>query len=347
MKPVFSSAGLLAALAVGLASAQSTPTISRYVALGDSLTAGYQSGGLRADGQRAAYPTLLAKALKVPFALPLTQDPGCPPPLGARAAPTSCQRLNPGEKVSDFAVPGAQVGDVRASSAKSVTPGARPLYTLILGPDDTQVSAALKSRPDLITLWIGSNNILGPVLSGNLSAATPPAQFEASYARLLDALKPSGARVVLLTVPDVTRVPALIPGARLAELGLGDASCAGSQAKVSAATLLRGGLTATFANKLSCSGPGVLTPQEVRRAQETVNAYNTSIRRLAAGRGYAVFEVGDLLTNSRDVFTLDFSNPFGPDFSLDGVHPSSLAHAKLAAALTEFIKRTYNVQPAP
>ena len=345
MKRLLRLAALLGAYTWAAATAQaqapSSAAISRYVALGDSLTAGYQSGGLRADGQRAAFPVALAAALRVPLAMPLTQDPGCPPPLGARAAATSCRRLNPGERAGDLAVPGARVEDVLGTSAATAAPAARALYSLILGPTDTQVSAALKARPDLITLWVGSNNILGPVLRGDVGAATPPAQFEASYAKLLDALRPAGARLVLLTVPDVTRVPALVPAARLFELGLGDASCKNSGAKLSAGALLGAGLAGSFAHKLSCGGPGALTPQDIRRAQELVAAYNASIHKLAAARGYAVFEVGDLLAGAEDVFTLDFSSPFGPDFSLDGVHPSSLAQAKLAGALAAFVKRTY------
>src|SRR5687767_1400548 len=48
-----------------------------YVAMGNSLTAGFQSGGLRADWQKASYPAKLAEAMGITdFQLPLIDSPG-------------------------------------------------------------------------------------------------------------------------------------------------------------------------------------------------------------------------------------------------------------------------------
>lgn len=315
------------------APASAQTALERYVSLGDSITAGYQSGGLRADGQARAYPVLLAKRLGVGFAAPLGRDPGCPPPLGARTGAASCARLTPGAVVSNFAVPGARVEDLLTARASTVAASARPLYSLILGPNDSQVSAALKARPQLISVWIGANNVLGAALSGDAASATPPAQFERAYAALLGALKPANARLVLLTVPDVTSVPALVPGARLAGFGLGDASCANTQNRVPITRLLGGELP------LSCDAPYALTPSEARAVQETVAAYNASIRRLAAREGALVFDVNEVQTSANATYDPTSAAPFGPDFSLDGVHPSNSAHARLANALAAFLGR--------
>src|SRR5687768_12826958 len=59
------------------------PDLNRYVAMGSSITMGFASGGLTADGQRASWPAQLASREGVDFTLPLIDGPGCPPPLAA------------------------------------------------------------------------------------------------------------------------------------------------------------------------------------------------------------------------------------------------------------------------
>ena len=314
-------------------------SIGKYVALGDSLTAGFQSGGLTAAGQRAAYPVLLASRAQRPMHAPEGKDPGCPPPMGAASTADSCVRVNPGVETGNFAVPGARVEDLTRRTAANAG-GAGPLYSLILGPSDTQVSGALKARPDFISVWIGANNVLPAALNGNPALATPLNEFRDHYAELLDALAPSGARVLLMTVPDVTAVPALVPAARLAQLGVGDASCAGSANRVSASRVVQAYAAGV---KVSCSHPEALTPSEAETVRNTVSAYNAVITQLGAARGMKVFDVGFLVArlDSHDLDPMRFAAPFGADYSQDGVHPSSVAHGKLAAALVAFVNATF------
>ena len=54
---------------------------ARYVAFGNSITAGIQSGGLSDSLQLLAYPVLLAQAMGTPFNYPKLNNPGCPPPI--------------------------------------------------------------------------------------------------------------------------------------------------------------------------------------------------------------------------------------------------------------------------
>ena len=65
---------------VGLEDSPGAPLLTRYVALGNSLTAGLQSGGLTDSLQLRAYPVLIAQQGEVPFNAPLLARPGCPPP---------------------------------------------------------------------------------------------------------------------------------------------------------------------------------------------------------------------------------------------------------------------------
>ena len=76
--------GLTAALVGGAAFAQ--VDFSRYVALGDSLTAGYASGGLAKYYQDYSFPALIARQAGVTnFQQPIISDPGISPVLQLKA----------------------------------------------------------------------------------------------------------------------------------------------------------------------------------------------------------------------------------------------------------------------
>jgi len=60
----------------------------RYVSLGNSITAGFQSAGIVDSTQRNAYPNLLARAAGgIPFQQPMFARPGCPPLMTAPLTP--------------------------------------------------------------------------------------------------------------------------------------------------------------------------------------------------------------------------------------------------------------------
>ena len=64
------------------------PIFKSYVALGNSLTAGYQSGGINDSTQAQSYAVLLARAMGTRFAYPALAKPGCPPPINNFLAQT-------------------------------------------------------------------------------------------------------------------------------------------------------------------------------------------------------------------------------------------------------------------
>src|SRR5919198_4936394 len=57
------------------------PLFDRYVSMGNSITAGFQSGGINDSTQSQSYAVLLARAMHAPFFSPLMNKPGCPPPF--------------------------------------------------------------------------------------------------------------------------------------------------------------------------------------------------------------------------------------------------------------------------
>lgn len=207
------------------------PLFQSYVSLGNSLTAGYQSGGIDDSTQQRAYPVLLAQQFGTRFAYPSLANPGCPPPIAnfqtqARVTPTgypaststSCYLRTPTsvtDVLNNVAVPGANVADLTSVLGTS----ANPLTTFVLG-GLTQAQRALVAKPTFATIWIGNNDVLEPALGGLSPAGpapTPLASFTASYDAMIAQLVAGAPNIkgVLMGVVQVAAAPQLFPAAAL------------------------------------------------------------------------------------------------------------------------------------
>lgn len=201
----------------------------RYISLGNSIAAGFQSGGINDSTQRQAFPVLLAGqaglATGTEFSYPTLAGRGCPPPLtnnvtGIRVGGdtlTGCDlRVTPTPALlNNLAVPGAQAQDLLSNTATAPSTYER-LATVFLG-GRTEVQAMMAAAPTLVTVEIGANDVLGALLSesnpGDPAQVTPAAVFEEAYGRVADSIARTGARAALLGVPDVTVVPFASTGA--------------------------------------------------------------------------------------------------------------------------------------
>src|SRR5882724_4126583 len=153
----------------------STPVdalFDRYVSMGNSITAGFQSGGINDSTQVQSYAVLLARAMRAPFFPPLLNRPGCPPPytnvfaqptptrVGGGTSTTCALRkisANPPPYISNTAVPGAEVEDIlnnldTASNANTLT-------QFFLG-GLTQTQMLERAQPTFVSIWIGNNDVL-------------------------------------------------------------------------------------------------------------------------------------------------------------------------------------------
>ena len=353
-----------------------------YVALGNSITAGFQSGGINDSTQRASYAAMVAEAMGTEFNLPLLASPGCPPPLvnvyeGTRVAGASADdclgRVTPPPPVlHNVAVPGATVFDALSITGDAATPSA--LTTFVLG-GRTQVQAARDAEPTFVSVMLGSNDVLEAAISGGTASITPPSTFADRYTEVLDgvaAAEPEGG--VLIGVPDVTLIPYLSPGAAYYQAYQQDAfppnffvdgSCSPDQQP--APTLVPfgyafGELIATAAarpdttTELDCSAdPEVLVPTEIQTIRQTVVAYNAAIEQEASDRGWAYVNPNDALEQVQDQVPL-FPNtsgadaverPFGDLFSKDGIHPARPLQRMLAALVVEAINGQYDTDLTP
>ncbi len=195
-----------------------------YVAIGNSLTAGYQDGGLTASGQRHSYPSQIAAAMGLEgddFVQPLIEFPGVGStelddpddvagviyyiegggfdmtgPTPRDDVPDLLLEMEHPVPYNNLGVPGATLGDVGLAldSDTSETPGNAYFDLILRNPDFGDVTMrdqAIALGPTLITCWIGNNDILGgategePVVGENV---TPTAEFDAMFTTLLDDL---------------------------------------------------------------------------------------------------------------------------------------------------------------
>ncbi|HHJ53805.1 MAG TPA: hypothetical protein ENJ89_11465 [Caldithrix abyssi] len=214
-------------------------TIKTYVAIGNSLTAGVQSGGLAEDFQMFSFPNLLAKQLEIEsFAQPTISYPGIPAVL--ELDPITSQLISaPGTGVptnlnyqgpyQNLGIPTATTWDMLF--AKDSTSNFRYLFFGETNPavdlvlrnpamgNTTVFQQAKMQQPDLVTVWIGNNDVLGYATSGGLKPITPISDFTSpftgvpllgfqnAYMALMDSVKSLNAMVALANIPDVTAIP--------------------------------------------------------------------------------------------------------------------------------------------
>lgn len=210
------------------------PLFKTYVSIGNSITAGLQSGGINDSTQKESYAVLIARAAHTGFRIPLLNKPGCPPPVdnlltqhrvGGGTAASCALRMptNTPGALNNVAVPGAT-----SLSPTGAVPGPdtlveNALTTFILG-GETQAQRAAEAQPTFVSAWIGNNDVLSASLSGILPATpgisdgvTDIAAFTANYTNLVKALKaiPSIKGGVLIGVVNTVNVPLLFPAAAL------------------------------------------------------------------------------------------------------------------------------------
>lgn len=202
----------------------------RYVAMGNSLTAGWQSDGINDSTQRRSWAFILAGRMGTRFAYPSITMPGCPPPLNSFQAqtrvgggtPTTCALRSPTgftDILNSVAVPGHQLIDA-ITLAPGVSNPSNILTQLVLG-GRTQVTRALDARPTFVSIWLGNNNALSAILSGRPGLVTPQATFEQLYDDMIAELMAGApeAKGILIGVGNAVLTPYLFPAAFLTNPG--------------------------------------------------------------------------------------------------------------------------------
>lgn len=211
-----------------------------YVAVGNSLTAGYQSGGLRADWQKESYPALLAKQMGVDadFQIPFIDSPG----IGSKVGGVTVQPLaldSTGKSIAapkpltvdpatllpnkglnrpynNLGVPGCSTHDfLYASDSNSSFPQGNGFFNIVLRPGVmgglSMMRQAILLKPTILTMWIGNNDILGGITAGTViegGTVTPAASYAAMMDAALDTLlRETQAHIFLANIPSITTIP--------------------------------------------------------------------------------------------------------------------------------------------
>lgn len=169
-----------------------------YVAIGNSITAGFESGGINDSTQRHSYALLLGQQMGTTFNVPLLNPPGCPPPLinvftqeALATIPCALRQRPIPDVIHNVAVPGADAFDVTANLGPGSS--ANTLTTLFLG-GRTQLEAAADAGATFVTVWIGNGDVLSSItrtdaLAGDPSTVTPIADFQARYDDIVEGLQ--------------------------------------------------------------------------------------------------------------------------------------------------------------
>ncbi|MBO9673735.1 MAG: G-D-S-L family lipolytic protein [Sphingobacteriaceae bacterium] len=212
---------------------------SKYIAVGNSLTSGFADGGLYLEGQKVAYPNLIAAKMASvgggTFTSPFFTDEhsngsgylaltalvnGTPTltqvtdKLAYRDAARHLDKYN-GE-IQNLGIPGMRV-DLSFDPTLTFS-AANPYFERLLA--DAQVGKTnyfqfIQGRNHtFFSLWLGNNDVLGYATNGAVTVAGDPTTvltdkvtFASLYSNLLNALTAAGQKGIVATIPDVTSIP--------------------------------------------------------------------------------------------------------------------------------------------
>ena len=297
------------------------PMFARYVSMGNSITAGFQSAGINDSTQVLAYGVLLARQMHTPYFQPLLNRPGCPPPIVNvflrtvvgpplnPALPCALRKQTPVPPpfLNDVAVPGAGSEDVLTNLSPNSSPNA--LTTILLG-GLSQVQAMQRANPTFVSVWVGNNDVLGPATdtanAGNPAELLDSTTFAARYDSILAAIgqTPAKGKGILIGVNDVT-IPYLTYGSVYLGAKLAGALPATFNVSLDCAPQALGGVGDTTlvpfrygfgligaaqagaTDTLDCLNDHNITPGELASLHLLVAAYNRHISAQATSQGYA------------------------------------------------------------
>jgi lysophospholipase L1-like esterase len=211
----------------------------RYVAIGNSLTAGMGDGALYREGQDNSYPKMLSEQFKLAgggaFNIPYMDDGGgndgsdnprrilgfvipCnsnTPALSPVYDPAGSTALNKPLNEGPYnliGVPGARAIDANLGLYSFLNPFLR---RFCVSPGvSTMLSEAMRANPTFFTMWLGSNDVLAYALAGAVPqvnilspALSDTASLRSALTLIADSLTHFGAKGAIANVPDVTSVP--------------------------------------------------------------------------------------------------------------------------------------------
>jgi lysophospholipase L1-like esterase len=339
---------LLTAVAASVSPAQTVRGIKTFIAMGDSIGEGVQSGDSNSATQPNSYLKLVASRLRVPFPLPLIATT----PISTVESTNGRSRIVASTQSPNLAVSGADTGSALTDQADGVV---NEEVDLVLAPRlGAQIDVAETTPSDLMVYWLGNNDALSAILAFDhldASQLTPVNVFYANLDEGLRRLKAAGkTKVVVGNLINIPQIAFTFDATQLRAFAGSDFGLpAGSRTSLIAALLLRSGIAP--ANLLR-SPDWVLDANELAAIQSRIDSFNAIIAERAAFYGYPVVDVkaafDAYMANPPIVAGVPVTNGFnGGMFSLDGVHPSNTGHALVANLFLATINQAYGLALAP
>ncbi|NGM66637.1 SGNH/GDSL hydrolase family protein [Sphingobacterium sp. SGR-19] len=209
---------------------------SKYIAVGNSLTAGFADGGLYLEGQQVAFPNLIAEQLRQvgggDFRSPFfsenerngsgylqLKDLVNGQPVMENVTDNLAYR-EPGKlskhagDMENLGVPG-----MRLDLSTQGWFGGLNMYFERLLPDadvstKTYIDFATERDHTFFSFWLGNNDVLGNAMNGAVTNPDDPttvltetATFEYVYREFITKLTENEQKGVVATIPDVTAIP--------------------------------------------------------------------------------------------------------------------------------------------
>ena len=202
---------------------------ARYIAVGNSLTAGITNNGLFNKGLDNSYPNLLAQQMQkvgggafaqAYFAagqengtsyLKLTGYNGLVPTIATVVNNNAFRSVEPflltkysGDN-QNLGIPFMRMSEIDSPALVS------NLFFERLLPENATATTYLQlleqAKPTFFTCWLGNNDLLTYANSGGTRPATDKALFTANLKKLLDQLTKTGAKGMIANMSDVTQAP--------------------------------------------------------------------------------------------------------------------------------------------
>ena len=223
---------------------------ANYVALGTSISAGVQSGGIDDSTQKQAFPYLLTTQMGltpgVNWFYPSFPFPGCTPPYSNPLTSTyvggtasTCTLINPSyvrPYQNNLGVPSIRLAQVLNIDDLSYPPTDTLKAALFVTGGRNPIDLVKTAQPTFVTFELGANDVLGAATHGSAALLTPVATFEAQWSAIADTVQATGAKVAVANVPNVTVIPHFSAGVIFWCLHNGGAYCPAA-AGLPAATL--------------------------------------------------------------------------------------------------------------
>ena len=219
-----------------------TANFGRYLAVGNSLTAGYGDNGLYLEGQQNSYPSMLAQqfaqagggafpqplftteqangsgylrlagftAAGAPITAPVTTNLAIRG--GTAAAPLYTRYDAP---INNLGVPGIRLADIQTVGYATANPYFERITSTATQTYFQRVKAEVAGTVNVpavtfFSCWLGNNDVLGYATAGGAVASsgiTRTDTFALKATRIINALTANGAKGIVSNIPDVAGVP--------------------------------------------------------------------------------------------------------------------------------------------